>query len=344
MTDSQLQKLVGAVVVAGAAIGVRTVILSKGKKALEPWGPRWLAIGLSNFLGKAANAAGVQFASDTCEKFHEDPAKRLDPKRQYFCCWHPHGAFTFCAAAFTSNMTALSTTSSAPGPENWFIGIADLLFRFPVVGEFLALMNARPVTERMTKEILQKGHSFGLQPGGIAEQVRTDHRRELLVFPPQLGFCRLAIKYGTPLVPIYAFGENQVFSTSEWGRRTTLKLHDKFGIAVPLVNPLPNNVTIHMKWGQPVEVGEKQQDPKESQVQQTFARYVLELGRLFEEHRYQVLPPDVAAKGLTVMWRGNSKEALEKLLIEETHEGRLPACLQILSGLAKPEAPILSKL
>ncbi|CAJ1412623.1 unnamed protein product [Effrenium voratum] len=167
---------------------------------------------------------------------------------------------------FTSGMAARSTLPAAPGPRNWFVGIATLLFRFPFIGEYLALVNARPVTQRMSDKLLAAGRSMALQPGGLPEQVVTDHRKEQLVarrvngtykalsgakqvFPPGLGFCRLALKHGTPLLPIYVFGENQVFTTYEWGRRTTQSLFRRFGIAVPLINPWPNNLTLHMPLG-----------------------------------------------------------------------------------------------
>ncbi|CAE7619026.1 2-acylglycerol O-acyltransferase 2 [Symbiodinium microadriaticum] len=103
-------------------------------------------------------------------------------------------------------------------------------------------------------------------------QVGSDHRREQLVFPPNLGFCRLALKHGVPLLPIYVFGENQVFTTYEWGRQTTAKLFNSFGVCVPLVNPLPNRVTLHMMWGEPVEVPGKSEDPEDSEVERVFAR------------------------------------------------------------------------
>ena len=107
----------------------------------------------------------------------------LDPQRQYLTCWHPHGALTFCAAFFTSRMSAESTTALAPGPHNWFVGIATLLFRFPFIGEYLALVKARPVTQSVSEELLEKGRSMALQPGGLPEQIVTDHRKEQLVRP-----------------------------------------------------------------------------------------------------------------------------------------------------------------
>jgi len=239
-----------------AAVSSIALVLARQKmlnaavrRGPEVWGPRWLAIGLGEFLRYVAYVVGVDFESDTIEKWQKDPEKRLDPNRQYLTCWHPHGALTFCAAFFTSKMAAESTTELASGPRNWFVAIATLLFRFPLIGEYLALVNARPVTQTMSDELLSKGRSLALQPGGLPEQIVTDHRKERLVFPPNLGFCRLALKHGTDMLPIYVFGENQVFTTYQWGRETTRALFRRFGVAVPLINPLPNKVTLYMtRW------------------------------------------------------------------------------------------------
>eukprot|EP00435_Cladocopium_sp_Y103_P006370 s1120_g2.t1 len=267
---------------AGLVVARQKMLHAAIRRGATLWGPRWLAIGLGEMLRRVAYMMGVQFESDTIEKWQKDPEKRLDPNRQYLTCWHPHGAFTFGAVFFTSKMSAESTTDLAQGPRNWFVGIATLLFRFPLLGrEYLALVNARPVTQSM---LLSKGRSVALQPGGLPEQIMTDHRKEHLVFPPNLGFCRLALKHGIDLLPIYAFGENQVFTTyQKWGR------------------PIPMPAAIAA-------------DPEDALVHRIFAQYLLALADLFQEHAASCLPEEVAQQGLHVVWRGHTKEKLDELL------------------------------
>jgi len=348
-----------------AAVSSIALVLARQKmlnaavrRGPEVWGPRWLAIGLGEFLRYVAYVVGVDFESDTIEKWQKDPEKRLDPNRQYLTCWHPHGALTFCAAFFTSKMAAESTTELASGPRNWFVAIATLLFRFPLIGEYLALVNARPVTQTMSDELLSKGRSLALQPGGLPEQIVTDHRKERLVFPPNLGFCRLALKHGTDMLPIYVFGENQVFTTYQWGRETTRALFRRFGVAVPLINPLPNKVTLYMKWGRPVEIPAAVADPEDALVHQVFAKpylapsaspavtpppnhgmYLLVLADLFQEHAAKCLPKEVADEGLHVVWRGHSKERLDQLLVSEAKGKEIPSCLHTGEGCDGPKPP-----
>uniref|UniRef100_A0A7S4PXC7 Acyltransferase n=1 Tax=Alexandrium monilatum TaxID=311494 RepID=A0A7S4PXC7_9DINO len=298
----------GPLVLSCVVMGVwlRQKMLGRGMYSLDTWGPRWLAVATAQAMNMAARFAGVTFEDDTREKWHKDPLQRLDPNRQYLTPWHPHGALTFCAAFFTNTMVSQSTTPRAPGPTGWFVGIADLLFRFPLLGEGLVLWNCRPVSEATSRQVLKS------------------------------GFCRLAIQHGTPLVPIYAFGESQVFSTYEWGRRATERLHGKFGIAVPMIVPWPNKVMLHMKWGRPVEVGPREESPTDERVQRLFAEYVKELARLFEEHRHTCLPADVAKRGLTVLWRGHSKEELDGLLDTAGLERDRVPCLVTATGQRAP--------
>ena len=78
---------------------------------------------------------------------------------------------------------------------------------------------------------------------------------------------------------------------------------------MPLINPVPNPVTLHMrlarqgpgpralrKWGRPVEVPRVER-PEEALVNQVFGRYLLVLAELFEEHAATCLPQEVAEQG-----------------------------------------------
>merc|ERR1712187_843060 len=77
--------------------------------------------------------------------------------------------------------------------------------------------------------LLSDGRSVALYPGGIHEQMATDSTCERLYFPPNLGFVRTAMKHGVPLVPLYNFGENQLYNVPTWSRRVSQQLK-RFGV------------------------------------------------------------------------------------------------------------------
>merc|ERR1712232_35207 len=129
---------------------------------------------------------------------------------------------------------------------------------------------------------------------------------EQAFFPAKLGFIRLAIKYGTPLLPIYIFGVNQLFKKLnglEWLTKLIKSMTGltfpfvtaKFGI--PMAGLMPIATDIHIRWGSPVDVGAPDADPSEARVEEVYTKYVTEVTRLFNANAKDCLPPAVAAKG-----------------------------------------------
>lgn len=168
------------------------------------------------------------------------------------------------------------------------------------------------------------------------EQVNTDDARGVVYFPPKLGFIRMAIKHGVPMLPVYAFGENQLFKTESWTRRLNRWFYKNIGTGslvllgrwgIPHTPLLPNPMLLpeptcemHVRYGELVEVGPPDENPSEEKVQGIFNMYVAALQELFDKHKATCLPPEVAARGLTVVWRGNSGEG----------EGALPPLRSLL--------------
>lgn len=205
-------------------------------------------------------------------------------------------------------------------PRNkFFCCCADLLFQVPFLADYLVCVNGRSIQRSTIRRLLSQGCSVAVQPGGIHEQVHTDHLQEKVFFPSRLGFIRLAIEAGVPLLPAYAFGENQLFHTSDWTRNVNQWFYKKFKVGNLLVhgrlglvnspiipNPLllPNpNRELHIRWGEAVPVGLPDPDPTDAKVKQVFDLYCASLQKLFHEHKEHLLPKEVADKGLKIVLR-----------------------------------------
>lgn len=308
-----------ALPVAVAWCGWHAFVLRRASHATVTWGPRWLAVGLSSLLHGFGSWL-LNFSHDTQECLQRGLFER---DSQYIIVWHPHGAFTVTALYFLSNWWARDYPK-----DGLFVCVADLLLRVPFLSEFLLLCNARSGTAPTFNALLAKGRTVAIQPGGIAEQVATDAEHEVVYFPPRLGFVRLALKYGTPLLPIYAFGENQLYDTTPGVRKLNAWLYKTFRIGTLFVwgrlglltSPmLPNPLLLpakgrglHVRWGEPVEVGPADPEPSDEKVQAVFERYVAALQKLFNEHKDKCLPPAVAARGLEVIVRGGGGGGSER--------------------------------
>jgi len=294
---------------------------SRGRAGL--WGPRWLAVGASSLFYRFG-CFWLNWTIDTEEAVKKG---RFDPDKQYLMVWHPHGAFTIAAFYFFSHFAARSPMIFN---KTLYCAVADLLLSIPGLAEYLLLCNARSANALSMNSILKTGACIALQPGGIHEQVNTDHLQEKVSFVARLGFVRLAIKHGVPLLPVYAFGENQLFPTSSWLRAFNvwfynatkvgnLFIHGMFGIPVtPLIpNPLllPGyKKGLHVRYGQAVDVGPPDGDPSEEKVQEVFQKYKKALLDLFDEHKMECLPPGVGERGLKVDVRvGSGRSGFQDL-------------------------------
>lgn len=276
-------------------LGVLKRAVSRGSSA----GPRWLALLLARSSALWSRLMGVTIKSI------EGPGLEADPSRRYMYVWHPHGFVSYVPVMIMGTMAV----AGEPHKREWFGTCAPFLFNLPVLGEHITLTNARPVDKRSLEDILASGATIAVQPGGVKEQAASRHDQEQALFPKRLGFIRLAIKYGVPLMPLYIFGENQLYRRVDgfdWLTRLIHKLtgmtlpivRAKFGIPLSLTTPCATDV--HVRYGAPVEVGAPEAEPSEERVNEVFERYVVELRRVWAENAASCLPPEVAANGLKI--------------------------------------------
>jgi 2-acylglycerol O-acyltransferase 2 len=276
-------------------IGTRNVPTRSGH-----WGPRWLARALSIFLSRLlGDVNGSPLASARL------PSPPVDQTKQHLVVWHPHGAYTCMAFMHCSSQ------SQTGAPFGWFPGVAPVLFNVPFFREMIMLMDARSVQSQVLDRLASDGLTVAIQPGGIPEQLEADSEREVAIFPPKLGFVRMAMRHGMPLLPVYVFGENQAYSTlGTLGRAFSRVVYRATGVPiVPITGKwglpwlVPRQVDVHIRWGQPVPVGPANADPTDADVEAVFEAYVTELKAVFDAHKHECLPPEIAARGLTVVRR-----------------------------------------
>lgn len=63
-------------------------------------------------------------------------------------------------------------------------------------------------------QMLKEGKSIVILVGGIAEQMLAQRGDHTIYVKKRKGHIRLALQYGVPIVPGYAFGENDLYTHS----------------------------------------------------------------------------------------------------------------------------------
>jgi 1-acyl-sn-glycerol-3-phosphate acyltransferase len=124
-----------------------------------------------------------------------------------------------------------------------------------------------------------------------------------LVLKKRKGFVRMALQTGSCLVPVFSFGENDLFFTMPAAENSlTRKIQDKLkkwsnfgfpmfwgrGVFNYSYGMLPHRRPIHTVIGKPIEVT-KIEEPSTEQIDRLHAIYIEELVKLFDEHKVHYL-------------------------------------------------------
>lgn len=293
------------------------VVLRPASRGTKPCGPRWVTRCLTkgcsclgrDLCGVSFAHNGAQFEVDSSDSDSEMEVS--EPKQQFVIAFHPHGAYATSAMLFGGEVFLNCSTST----NTWFVCVADLLFKIPGLSEFLLLCNARSAQQEVLDELLDAGCSVALQPGGIYEQVRFNHEQETAYFTRNLGFIRLAMRHGVPLMPAYQFGENQLYKQNGFTRAVNNFAYRTMGVGNLLVIGrcgLPwyclRPQDVYWVFGHPVDVGPRCAEPTDEAVRLVFLRYVKELRAIFNNNAKKHLPPAVVERGLTVVWREHDEK------------------------------------
>uniref|UniRef100_A0A8C8S4U3 Acyltransferase n=1 Tax=Pelusios castaneus TaxID=367368 RepID=A0A8C8S4U3_9SAUR len=215
----------------------------------------------------------------------------LPPDRSYVLGSHPHGII--CAGAFASFCTEGTGFSQCfPGLRPSLALLAGL-FHLPMYREYMMSAGMCPVSRASLDFLLSRpGNAVVIVVGGAAESLNCAPGLHCVTLHRRTGFVRLALQHGAALVPVYSFGENEIFQQlifpeGSWIRRLQLRFKDLTGFAPCLfwgrgLLPFPSPVTVVV--GTPIPVP-RRPFPTPEEVAHYHALYVAQLQQLFDQHK-----------------------------------------------------------
>src|SRR5947209_5882452 len=95
----------------------------------------------------------------------------------------------------------------------------DALMATPVIGTYFRKMGVLPAAADSMTSALAAGHDVALWPGGERDSLRPWTKRDEAILAERLGFVRLAIRTGVPIVPISTVGGPDSMPVLATGRR-----------------------------------------------------------------------------------------------------------------------------
>ncbi|KAM9333114.1 2-acylglycerol O-acyltransferase 3b [Pholidichthys leucotaenia] len=219
----------------------------------------------------------------------------LNPNRNYILGAHPHGIMS--VGAFTC-----FSTDNGGFQENFpgvrpCLAILAGLFKIPLYRDYLMSAGLCPVSRPSLVHLLSKngkGNAVVIVIGGAAESLASSPGVNTVVVKQRKGFVRLALEFGADLVPVYSFGENELFqqvilTEGSVGR----KLQDLFkkimGFAPCLFVGerfalVPYRTPVTTVVGSPISVP-KILTPTDEEVDHYHGLYMEGLAKLFHEHK-----------------------------------------------------------
>lgn len=219
---------------------------------------------------------------------------------QYILAVHPHGVLSLdhimTVSSYHTDLEAV-----APQSRRSALG-AGVLFKIPFYREILLWKGCADAGRQSADWCLKNGRSISVVPGGEREQMLAQRGSvEEIVLKERLGFVRLALRHGVPLLPCYCFGEAQLYHQSRFLFGLRSFVQRKLGVALvmpygPLSIPfLPFRTPVQLVVGTPLEIP-RIAEPSREEVERHHQRYVKEVESLFERHKEKAGYPHIKLK------------------------------------------------
>ncbi|BEI85069.1 hypothetical protein CcaverHIS002_0504700 [Cutaneotrichosporon cavernicola] len=223
----------------------------------------------------------------------------LPADRTYVFGYHPHGIISMGAVAtFATEYTGFS--DNYPGIKSHLLTL-DSNFGIPVYRELLMFQGICSVSKRSCRNILRKGpgNAITIVVGGAAESLNAHPGTQDLTLKKRFGFIKVAIREGAQLVPVFSFGENDIYEQLSNEKGTTVFKLQKgfqkiFGFTLPLFHGrgifnyslglMPYRHPIVSVVGRPIDVVQSN-NPSDEYVQEVHAQYIEELMRIWDKYK-----------------------------------------------------------
>ncbi|KAG6827779.1 hypothetical protein H0H92_010472 [Tricholoma furcatifolium] len=225
----------------------------------------------------------------------------LPADRPYVFGYHPHGIIGMGAlATFATEATGFST--AFPGIKPHLLTLTTN-FNMPFYRDILLALGVCSVSKQSCSNILKAGPGYAITivVGGAAESLSARPGTADLTLRRRLGFIKLAIQHGADLVPVFSFGENDIYEQMPNERGTTIyalqrKFQSIFGFTLPLFHGrgllnynlglMPYRRRIVSVIGKPIHV-EQCEKPNMDDVMRVQELYIEELTRIWHTYKDQ---------------------------------------------------------
>ncbi|KAJ1989007.1 diacylglycerol O-acyltransferase 1 [Dimargaris cristalligena] len=223
----------------------------------------------------------------------------LDPSQNYIFGYHPHGIISV-GALLNFGTEATGVSAQFPGLNIRLLTLTSN-FHIPFYRDIILGMHVNSVSRHSIEHIVNSGpgNSCVIVVGGASESLYAKPKQADLVLKKRLGFIKLAIKNGASLVPIFTFGENDLYDQIDSGPGTIIrsiqrKIQSYCGFTTPLFHGrgifnydlglMPFRAPLVSVVGRPIPV-KRNPDPSLEDLKDIQEQYIAELTRIFNKYK-----------------------------------------------------------
>jgi 2-acylglycerol O-acyltransferase 2 len=222
----------------------------------------------------------------------------FNPRRNFIFCYHPHGVIAMGAALnFGSNCNNIREL--LPG-LTFHVQTLGINFYLPFWRETLRWSGFGDASARTIENTLKSGpgESIVLVVGGAEESLLAKPKTNDLLLSKRKGFVKIALRQGCPLVPVFGYGENDIYNNLADNypglKKYLIKAQKLLGFAFPMIHgrgwfnynfgPLPHRKLIVTVVGAPVEVPHIPH-PSQEDIDHWHKVYMEALMQLYKDHK-----------------------------------------------------------
>lgn len=250
---------------------------------------QWVSFGWIDAFVRFSSLVAARYFPITVKVEDEEALKA---GTSYVIGFEPHSSLPTAIPAVFATHSALLPKALRGACH---IMASSICFYIPFVREVWYWIGVRPVTREAIHKYLNTGKSVVLLPGGVQECLFMEKNCEVVFLRNRLGFIRLAIQNGAPLVPVFALNQTATYNWYRLGpplfpAALVSLISRSIGFAPIFMlgtynTPMPLRKHITVVIGKPIQVP-KIDYPTQAQVQEYLDKFISELQRLFETYKH----------------------------------------------------------